>query len=239
MMVNIMKNSLLALSILLLLTGCSKQASIDINTSPKIQVPKKTTPLKRKSGSLYSRQGSSLFADKKDLQVGDILQVIVEESLKNDSKGSRSTSKDTTTKLGGGVFSPATGVTLQGGATDLVAKANSNIGIGFDATTANSFSGSATSKVDEKLTTTISVIIEQTYQNGNYFVKGSKEMLIDGQKQVMAISGVIRPYDISPDNTVYSYQLANLKILYKKDGEEVDDLHKGWGTKAIESIWPF
>ena len=64
-------------------------------------------------------------------------------------------------------------------------------------------------------------------------------MLINGEKQTIKISGVIRPYDISPENTVYSYQLANLKILYDKDGEDVNSLKKGWGTILIESISPF
>ena len=56
---------------------------------------------------------------------------------------------------------------------------------------------------------------------------------------MIAISGVIRPYDITPENTVVSSQIANLKILYKKNGEEVDTLEKSWGTKIIETIWPF
>ncbi len=224
--------------LIVLFTGCS-QPTINMNTTPEIQVPKKPTIVKRKKGALYSQKGASLFADKKDLQVGDILQVIVKETLENASKGSRDISKDTTTSLGGGVVSPMTGVTLTDGGQKRIDKFNKNLGIGFGSTTANSFAGSVSSSVDEEFSTTISVIIEQTYQNGNYFVKGSKEMLIDGQKQSMAISGVIRPYDITPENTVYSHQLANLKIRYAKDGDENDGNHKSWGTKALETIWPF
>ena len=166
----------------LLILGCSKP-SINMNTKPVIQIPKKQIQAKRKKGALYSRKGASLFADKKDLQIGDILQVVVQETLKNDSKGSRAIKTDTTTSLGGGVASPATGVTLTEGGQKRVDKFNANFGVKFAATTANSFAGSSASKVDEKFSTTISVIIEQTYQNGNYFVHGSKEMLIDGQKQ--------------------------------------------------------
>ncbi len=235
-----MKYNILILIFISLFIGCS-QPSININmdTKSKIQVPKKAVVVKKKKGSLYSRQGASLFADKKDLQIGDILQVIVQETLKNDSKGSRDITKDTTTSLGGGVITPMTGITPSHGAQKNIGNFNKTFGIGFGATTANKFAGSSTSKVDEKFTTTISVIIEQTYQNGNYFVKGSKEMLIDGQKQLIAISGVIRPYDITPENTVYSHQLANLKILYEKEGEEESGLRKSWGTKALETIWPF
>ena len=230
--------NILILLLAIILIGCN-EPTIDMTVKPEVQVPKKSVAVKRKKGALYSRQGASLFADKKDLQIGDILQVIVEESLKNDSKGSRTTGKDTTTSLGGGLMTPLTGVTLGANTQKVADKVNSTLGVGFGSTSSNSFSGSATSKVDETFATTISVIIEQTYQNGNYFVHGSKEMLIDGQKQTMAINGVIRPYDITPENTVYSHQLANLKIKYIKDGEEDETNHKGWGTKIIENIWPF
>jgi len=227
--------------IFILFVGCgSSTSTINMNAVPKIQIPKKpVVSTKRKKGALYSRQGASLFADKKDLQIGDILQVVVQETLKNDSKGSRAIKKDTSTALGGGLMTPLTGVTLGRTTKKLTDKVNKTFGVGFKTTSANSFAGSINSKVDEKFSTTISVIIEQTYQNGNYFVKGSREMLIDGQKQFMEISGIIRPYDITPENTIYSHQLANLKIKYVKGGEENNANHQPWGTKVIESIWPF
>jgi flagellar L-ring protein precursor FlgH len=232
--------TLYLISLIFLFVGCSKSTtSINMDATPNIQIPKKAVAVHRKKGALYSRQGASLFADKKDLQIGDILQVIVQEALKNDSKGSRAIKKNSATSLGGGLMTPITGVSLGGRSQRATNKVNETFGVGFKANTANSFAGSASSKVDEKFTTTISVIIEQTYQNGNYFVKGSKEMLIDGQKQSMSISGVIRPYDKTPENTVYSHQLANLKIKYVKGGEENDSNHKAWGTELIETIWPF
>ncbi len=236
-----MKHNVLLIFLAIMYVGCSKtDVSIDLETKSKLQVPKKQKVIERKNGSLYSRQGASLFADKKDLQIGDILQVIVQETLKNDSKGSRSSKKGNTSSLGGGLMTPTSSTGTLSSITQKVTNAvSSNVGVGFNSTSANTFSGSATSAVDEKFSTTISVIIEQTYQNGNYFVQGSKEMLIDGQKQFLGISGIIRPYDISPENTVYSHQLANLKIKYKKDGEENDVNHKNWGTKIIETIWPF
>ena len=218
----------------LLFVGCASKPTIDINKPPKMQVPKKATPIVRRKGSLFTRKGSSLFSDKKDLQIGDIIQVIVSETLTNDSKNTRDMTNTNTSRLGAGLFSskaPSTANTTK--------KLNSAVGLGFNSTSSSKFSGSAVSKADEKFSTTISAIITQTYQNGNYFIQGSKEMLINGQKQNVKISGVIRPYDITPENTVYSYQVANLKILYKKDGEENDVLEKPWGTRFLEAIWPF
>jgi flagellar L-ring protein precursor FlgH len=227
----------------ILLTSCSNK-----NTEPKINLnekPKEQIPLKRKiikktyKGTLYSQQGTSLFSDKKDLQVGDILQVNISETLKNASKNSRDLTKATKTALGGGILAPLAGVTPTSGVTDRVNKINNTLGIGFNSTSANSFKGSSSSKFDEKFSTIVSVVITQIYQNGNYFINGTKELLIDNQKQKIAISGIIRPYDISPTNTVLSSQIANLKILYKKGGDDTNSLNKSWGTNLIERIWPF
>jgi flagellar L-ring protein precursor FlgH len=232
------KTVILSIILIIIGTGCATKPQIDVDTTPNMQVPKQLTPVIKRKGALYSRKGASLFADKKDLQVGDIIQVLIEETLTNDSTNSRELNKDNTTSIGGGLFSSPTNGSS--GTVNTVNKLNNSLlGVGFNATTANSFKGSTKSAADEEFTTTISAIIEQTYQNGNYFIKGSKEMLINGQKQNIRISGVIRPYDIDPENTVYSYQLANLKILYEKDGEENTALEQGWGTKLIEAISPF
>jgi len=237
-----MKHSISILILLVLFNACSskKSISIDLDEKPKEQIKlQQHEPRKNFKGSLYSQQGTSLFADKKDLQIGDILQVNIEESLKNNSKNSRDLSKTNTSSLGGGILAPISGVTPTAGVASRIARINSSIGIGFNSTSSNSFKGASSSKVDEKFVTVVSVVISQIYQNGNYFIKGTKELLINEQKQKISISGIIRPYDISPTNTVLSSQIANLKILYKKDGQENDSLSKSWGTKFIEMIWPF
>jgi len=234
-------NSLIILSIIIVLSGCSmSKKEINLDEKPEKQVPLKVKK-ERKSykGTLYSRAGASLFADKKDLQIGDILQVNIDESLKNDSKNSRALTNSNTASLGGGIFAPVNGVTNSAGTSARIAKLNNALGVGFSSTSSGAFNGSATSKFDEKFSTIISVVITQIYQNGNYFIKGNKKLLINNQEQQIGISGVIRPYDISPENTVLSSQIANLKILYDKEGEEVDSLAKPWGSKLLEFIWPF
>ena len=64
-------------------------------------------------------------------------------------------------------------------------------------------------------------------------------MLIEGQKQEVIVSGVIRPYDITSDNSINSSQIANLKLLYDKNGVESDILETPWGLKVVRTLWPF
>jgi len=233
-----MKNSILVL-LVLFLVGCSSSKQELEFEKPEIQIPKKSPEPRKNKGSLYSIQGTSLFADKKDLQVGDIIQIVINEDLTSKSNNKRELSSDRETSLGGGVFAATGNNTLGETTTGLANKANRNLGVNFGTESSSADKGSVKTQFDETFETTISAIIEETYQNGNYYIKGKKEMLIEGQKQNVIISGVIRPYDISSDNSINSSQIANLKLLYEKDGTESDILETPWGTKIIRSIWPF
>ena len=214
-----MRNSILIL-ISFVFIGCSATSNPELEfDKPEVQIPKKLPEAKKNKGSLYSMQGTSLFADKKDLQVGDIIQIVINEDLSSKSNNKRELSSKRDNNLGGGIFAATGTNALSGGIGSAADKLNSSLGVNFG--------------------TNSSAIIEETYQNGNYYIKGKKEMLIEGQKQEIIISGVIRPYDISSDNSINSSQIANLKLLYDKNGTESEILETPWGLKFLRSIWPF
>jgi flagellar L-ring protein precursor FlgH len=235
-----MQNSILIVIIAVFFVSCGVLPKQEINfTKPKIQIPKKIPAPKNNKGSLYSMQGASLFADKKDLQVGDIIQINISESLSADSNDKRELTSTRANQLGGGLLA-ATGTNALNSTTNKLAnKLNGTLGVGFSTNSSSSDKGAVKTQFAETFETVISAIIEETYQNGNYFIKGSKELLIDGQKQEIMISGVIRPYDITSDNSVSSSQMANLKVLYDKEGDEADILETPWGLKLFRKIWPF
>lgn len=234
-----MQNSFIIIFILVAFSACTASKEELVFEKPEIQIPRKSPePLKNK-GSLYSIQGTSLFADKKDLQVGDIIQIVISEDLTSKSNNKRELTSTRDNSLGGGLLA-ATGTNTLGGTVGSAAnKFNSNLGVNFETNSSASDKGKVKTELDETFATTISAIIEETYQNGNYYIKGRKEMLIEGQRQEIIVSGVIRPYDITSDNSINSSQIADLKLLYDKDGTESDILETPWGLKLIRSIWPF
>ncbi|MBU0925538.1 flagellar basal body L-ring protein FlgH [bacterium] len=234
-----MRNSILILMPLLFL-GCAATSTPELEfDKPEVQIPKKIPEARKNKGSLYSMQGTSLFADKKDLQVGDIIQIVINEDLSSKSNNKRELSSSRDNSLGGGVFAATGNNALSGVVGNAANKLNANLGVDFGTNSSSSDKGSVKTQLDETFATTVSAIIEETYQNGNYYIKGKKEMLIEGQKQEIIVSGVIRPYDISSDNSINSSQIANLKLLYDKDGVESEILETPWGTKLLRSIWPF
>ncbi len=220
-------------------TACVKDEPQIQFEKPQVQVPKQQPQLRRNKGSLYAMEGTSLFADKKDLQIGDIIQINIDESLSSNSNNKRELSSDRSNNLGGGLLAGTNGNALGGTASKYANKFNRNLGVDFSTTSSSSDSGESKSQLSEDFSTTISAIIRQTYQNGNYFIRGTKELLIEGQKQTIVVTGVIRPYDIGSDNSISSSKIANLKLMYDKDGTEADIMETPWGLKLIRTIWPF
>jgi flagellar L-ring protein precursor FlgH len=234
-----MKNSLIVVLFSIFFIACTNSKEELAFDKPEIQIPKKSPEPRKNKGSLYSVQGASLFADKKDLQVGDIIQIVISENTKQAANNKRELSSTRDNSLGGGLLA-ATGTTNLSGAVGSAANDfNSNLGVGFETNSSSADKGSVKTQVAETFSSTVSAIIEETYQNGNYYIKGKKEMLIEGQKQEVIISGVIRPYDITSDNSINSSQIANLKLLYDKNGTEADILETPWGLKLVRTIWPF
>jgi len=111
--------------------------------------------------------------------------------------------------------------------------------IGFTAGSKNSFTGTGSSTRNESFATTISARIIKVLNNGNYFIEGSRELLLNGEKQIIQVSGVIRPYDIDQYNNIDSKYIADAKILYKTEGDIDQTTTKPWGSKFMETIWPF
>ncbi|RBQ32663.1 flagellar biosynthesis protein FlgH [Arcobacter sp. FW59] len=235
-----MKQTILLTIITIVFTACGALSQPEINFSkPEQQIPREIPVVKSKKGSLYSVQGTSLFADKKDLQIGDIIQVEINEGLTQKTDNKRELTSDRQTDYGGGMFAAMGGNNLSGTVGNATDKFNANLGVNFNTQSSDSDKGKVKTEVKENFDTKISAVIEETYQNGNYFIKGNKEVILDGQKQEIIITGVIRPYDISSDNSINSSQIANLKLLYKKDGVEADILQAPWGTRILRAIWPF
>lgn len=234
-----MRNSIFIILLPFIFISCVPSKQELVFEKPKIQVPKKAPEVRKNKGSLYSMQGASLFADKKDLQIGDIIQIVIDEDLSSNSNNKRELSSTRDNSLGGGLFAATGTNTLGNTASKYTDKLNANLGVNFNTNSNSSDKGAVKTQLDETFKTTISAIIEETYQNGNYYVRGTKEMLIEGQKQEIVVTGVIRPYDITSDNSVTSSQIANLKLLYNKDGVESDVLETPWGLKLVRAIWPF
>ena len=235
------KTHLTILLTLAVFTGCSQHVAdpeIDFKPPEYVeQLPAKETHENMDTqGSLFGQGDNPLFSDHKAMHVHDLVTVVISERATSSSSNSKSLAETDTSALGGGTF------TATGGSDtvdNIVNKLNRVGNIGFSGNSTSSFDGSGNAAHNNTFSTTVSARVIKILSNGNYFVSGRREILIDGQKQIIQLSGVIRPFDIDQNNQINSAQMADAKILYETEGDIKRATEQGWGTKLVQAVWPF
>ena len=227
-------------AVLLLLSGCSSK-TLDPEISFKApqyvqELPSREDEEINAPGSLFGQGDNPMFSDRKAFQVNDVVTVEIVEEASSTSSGNKQISRANNGQLGPGVVT-------YGGNTKagryLANSANNIMGFGLGYNSESTFQSAGSNTRTENFTTTISARIVKVLNNGNYFIEGRREVLVNGEKQVIQLSGVIRPYDIDQTNTILSSYISDAKIMYKTEGEIQRSSERGWLANLAEIVWPF
>lgn len=219
--------SLVAIS--LLMTGCVQKQVKPGNPEYAPITPPKIVQATPVNGSIYNSATSmNLYGDGRAHRIGDILTVSLQEST--------SSQKSATTELDKSSSVTLTQPTVLGDNVSILGKPLSLSASG--PTTA--FDGEGTSDMSNNLTGNITVTVHDVYPNGVLLVKGEKWLTLNQGDEYIRISGLIRPQDISSDNTVPSTKLADARIAYSGTGVVNDTNVMGWMSKFfISALMPF
>jgi len=63
--------------------------------------------------------------------------------------------------------------------------------------------------------------------NGDLVIEGSRVMDVNSDKETLFLSGIVRQKDISPYNSVYSYQIGDAQVSFKGKGQTHDGARPG------------
>lgn len=184
----------------------------------------------RTDGSLYQDSyGLSLFGDRKAHFVGDIITITLSENTVSKKSSNVSVKKDDS-------------VVFNSGAGTLLGTEPTLKGLNFGTNVAQNrkFGGNSGADQSNSLQGNITVTVAEIMPNGNLVVRGEKWMTLNSGDEFIRISGIVRPDDVAPDNTIASTRLANAKISYSGTGSLADSQQMGWLAKFFNNpIWPF
>ena len=161
--------------------------------------------------------------DSQARQAGDILTVLISERTNVQNSDQRALGRDVNAD-GGFSLSGALAGSLgaKAGSANLTTSANGS----------GDFDGSSSYSVARGLTDRITVSVIQRLPNGNLIIRGTRKLVVSGEKRSLSISGVIRPIDILADNTIESRFIADLRVHYNGEGIESRFTEQGWATRA-------
>ena len=159
----------------------------------------------------------ALAADRKALDVGDIITVQVFE------QSSASTTTDTSTQRTNAL---SAGLTI----------ANSGVQHGGSIAQSGSFDGGGTTQRANKLLVTLSVTVRKVLPNGDLVVGGEQSLTVNKEQHKVALEGRVRPQDVAGDNTVLSTRLADAHIEYVGDGDLSDRQTRAWWRHLLDIL---
>jgi flagellar L-ring protein precursor FlgH len=189
------------------------------------------------TGAIYNgRHSDNFFGRSRNYRVGDLITVMLDESTRagREQKGSVSREAENNV-VPSGLVSKIMRLPdkLLGDRFD-----GSLNGVNLNKSTIKS-DGVGTAGQSASLTGAVSVTVVEVLANGNLMVRGEKQLALTEGAEVIQVSGIIRPDDVSPNNMVQSRRLANAQISYRGTGDMAAVAKTGWGTKALLQIWPF
>ena len=180
------------------------------------------------SGAIYSASYSApLFENQTAHRVGDTVTIRLLESTSASKSSSTTTKKETSVDI-----AAPTGVGTQ------LTLQNAPLALGID--NQSGFNGAGTSAQSNKLDGYITVTVAKRLTNGNLLVRGQKWLTLNQGSEFVRIQGIIRPADISPDNSIPSYKVADALISYGGKGALADANSPGLLSRFFNLPWlPF
>lgn len=197
------------------------------------------------TGAIYNgRQSDNWFGRVRSYNVGDVITVLLNESTQAGRTQSGSVERVAKNDVIPSVANAPNGLNARVQnmrlPTKILGTQLSGILGGVDLSQANiTSSGGGTADQQASLIGDVSVTVSEVLANGNLMVRGEKQLVLTEGAEIIQVSGIIRPEDISPNNTVQSRRLANAQIAYRGTGDMANAAKAGWGTNALMKFWPF
>ena len=183
--------------------------------------------------SLWRPGAKAFFKDQRAKTIGDILTVKLDladsASLANKTERDRSNSEDVDIVGLLGYEDELTKI-LPEGAT------GTNLG-NFGST--HSTSGDGSIDRSETVNLEFAAVVTQMLPNGSFVILGRQEVRVNSELRELEVSGVVRPEDISQDNTIEHTKIAEMRVAYGGRGTISDLQQPRWGMQIWDILFPF
>lgn len=196
----------------------------------EIQVPNNDPAL---DASLWTGDRGSLLGDRRAIERGDILTVVIEindsAEFSNTSDRSRSAGQDLSIPQLFGIPQRLDTKLPEGASSSDAVSVNSS----------SSATGAGSVRRNEKLTLRVAATISDIMPNGVLAIVGQQEVRVNYELRELIVSGFVRPADISRQNEITYDKIASARISYGGRGQISDMQQPRAGQQFLERFLPF
>lgn len=185
------------------------------------------------TASLWTGDRGSLLGDRRAMQQGDILTVVIEindsAQISNSSNRGRSGSEAMSVPDFLGIPEQIEDIMPDG----------TSLNPGVTLSSASNFAGTGSVARNEQLTLRVAATITNVLPNGVLEIEGSQEVRVNFELRELLVSGFVRPADISRQNEITYDKIASARVSYGGRGQISDVQQPRYGQQAADIILPF
>ena len=183
-------------------------------------------------GSLWTEGYGGLLVDPRARRVGDLVTIRIDETASASGEASTSMQREAEHdfQLGGALgFLSALQAAAPGVDPSRLLQVMSEY----------NFDGDGSTERGSRVSAVVAVRLKQRLPNGDFFVEGTKVILINDEELHVYVSGVIRTQDIEQDNSVRSSLVADAQIEFTGRGSLSSTQRQGWRSRLLSRVRPF
>jgi flagellar L-ring protein FlgH len=196
------------------------------------QKPAQRVQSDNNSGTIWPGQRSNnvFFSDQRASRVGDIITIKIMEATQSNEKATTDLKRSGTTNLGVPNFF---GLETNKYPSSITPSSIVN------STVQNDFKGEGETTRNGSMVATMSAKVVEVMPNGNLAVEGKREISLNNERKEILLQGLVRPKDITADNSVFSTQVADAKVILTGIGVVGEKQAPGWLARVFDLVWPF
>jgi flagellar L-ring protein precursor FlgH len=183
--------------------------------------------------SLWTGDRESLLGDRRAINRGDILTVVIEiddsAQISNATDRSRSGNQEMSVPQLFGLPQLIQGELPEGATIDPA----------VDVGSASQFNGAGSVSRNEQLELRVAATIVDVLPNGVLEIAGTQEVRVNFELRELIVTGFVRPADISRQNEITYDKIASARISYGGRGQISDMQQPRYGQQAAEAVLPF
>jgi flagellar L-ring protein FlgH len=157
------------------------------------------------SDTLWGSDIESLYSARKANKVGDLITIYISVTSTAVQEAGTTTSKES--KISADLFNAWDQVAVQVGADESLRKTQKYTIGGND-----KYSGVGQTSRKSQVKAIITATVIEVLSNKNLYLMGEHKVKVNNEIETIRISGIVRPEDITPQNSVYSHQIAKAEI---------------------------
>ena len=181
------------------------------------------------TGSLFTDTSpfEMLGADLRARRVDDILTIVVAENASAVSRGTTKSSRNSSASASVGKLA---GIPSAAGALQNMLSLQGD----------SKLDGSGATTRQSTIAATVTARVVDVLPNGNLVVEGTKAVMVNSERQMVTIRGVVRPYDLSTRNLIQSDRVAQMELTINGEGVVNDAIRRpNFLYRLLLGLMPF